>query len=1023
MLKREWQSLFKNKFLCIVLIGIITIPTIYTTIFLGSMWDPYGEISNLPVAVVNKDKSVDYDGKTMDVGNNLVDNLKDNDSLAFNFVTEEQAEKGLEDGTYYMVITIPENFSENATTLMDESPKTMELEYKTNPGTNYIASKMSDTAISKIRTSVAEEVTKQYAETVFDQLGEIGDGFTEATDGTEKLGDGLEKLSDGNGKISENLTTLSDSSLTFKDGANDFQVALKTYTDGVATANGGAGQLKDGIDTLAGGTGALADGASQLSDGSVTLKNGLDTLAGGAGALADGAAQLNTGASALKVGINTLAGGAGTLADGATKLNNGSSELKNGVSTYTGGVSQVYAGTQQLVANNKALNDGVGTLSTGITTLKSGSGSLLAGLNTMSDSLKTSLSADKKKDLAELKAGIPQVKQGLNALNDGISSVDVKELPKLIGTVKTGMTSVGTDVSNAGKHVATAQAKKKAARDEIKSNAGFQSLSKEDQAAILGAFDTTDDELEDAMTDIKSSGKTLAGLQDGLQGSGLTNEKLEQIATLQQSVQELTTGGNKVLDGSLEAVTSLQTGLETIQDALDRKGTTPATMGLIQGMTAVNDGVGQLDTGVNSKDGLKASVKTYTTGVETVNDGLKTLNDNSTTLNSGAIQLSDGLSELNDKVPTLTGGIEKLQGGATQLSDGLSELNSKVPTLTGGISKLQAGAGQLSTGLTALNEKVPTLTAGISKLQDGATQLAAGTTKLTANNAKVMEAIATLADGSGKISDGSSKLADASNTLGEGLTTAKDGVTELNEKLGDAAKEINEKKTTEDNYQMFATPVETSGSEMTSVDNNGNAMAAYMMSVALWVGCLAFSIMYPLSGSAGEVKSGFRWWLSKASVASLIAGLQAIVMVFMLKGVLGFNPAYFGKTLVIAILASFAFMTIFYFGNLLMGKIGSFLLLIFMVLQLGGSAGTYPIELSGDFYKAIHPFMPFTYSVNAFRATIATGASIAQPITVFVSIIIGCTGLTILLFQFKAKRAMGQTSVEAIDPLLGEMAE
>ncbi|MDO5293525.1 MAG: YhgE/Pip domain-containing protein [bacterium] len=967
MLKREWQSLFKNKFLCIVLIGIITIPTIYTTIFLGSMWDPYGELEHLPVAVVNKDKSVDYDGKTMDVGNNLVDNLKDNDSLAFEFVTEEQAETGLEDGTYYMVITIPENFSENATTLMDESPKKMELEYKTNPGTNYIASKMSETAVSKIRTSVAEEVTKQYAETVFDQLGEIGDGFTEATDGTEKLGDGLEKLSDGNGKISENLTTLSDSSLTFKEGADTFQVALKTYTDGVSSANDGAGQLKAGIDTLADGTGALADGASQLSDGAGTLKGGLDTLADGAG----------------------------TLADGASQLTDGSSTLKSGISTYTDGVSQVYAGTQQLVANNKALNEGVATLSNGVTTLNSGSTSLLAGLKTMSSTLGESLSKDKKTDLATLQGGISQVSQGLSDLNAAVSSVDVSKVPTLVNKVKGGMESVGSDATKAATHVGTAIAKKAAARESVEANEGFKSLSKEDQEKILAAFDVTDSELSGAMSDLKNAGTTLTGLQEGLKESNLTEDKLDQIATLQDSVAKLEKNGTYVLSKSSEAITSLQTGLENIQDALERKGTTPQTMGLIQGMTAVSEGVKQLDTGVNAKQGLQASVKTYTAGVETVNAGLKTLNENSSALNSGSTKLAGGLSALNEKVPTLTGGIGQLQEGATKLSSGLS----------------------------SLNEKVPTLTAGISKLQDGSTQLAAGTSKLTANNAAVMEAIAKLDDGASKISDGSGKLADASETLGEGLTTAKDGVTELNTKLSDAADEINSKKTSEKTNEMFATPVETSGSEMTSVDNNGNAMAAYMMSVALWVGCLAFSIMYPLAGSAGKVKSGFRWWLSKASVASLIAGIQAVVMVFMLKSVLGFNPAYFGKTLLIAILASFAFMTIFYFGNLLLGKIGSFILLIFMVLQLGGSAGTYPIELSSGFYKAIHPFMPFTYSVNAFRATIATGASIAQPIAVFVSIIVVCTGLTIMIFEYKAKKVMGQESVEAIDPLLGEMAE
>ena len=68
MLKREWQKISKNPWMIIILIAIITIPAIYTSVFLGSMWDPYGDADQLPVAVVNHDKKVNYEGKTLQVG-------------------------------------------------------------------------------------------------------------------------------------------------------------------------------------------------------------------------------------------------------------------------------------------------------------------------------------------------------------------------------------------------------------------------------------------------------------------------------------------------------------------------------------------------------------------------------------------------------------------------------------------------------------------------------------------------------------------------------------------------------------------------------------------------------------------------------------------------------------------------------------------------------------------------------------------------------------------------------------------
>ncbi len=84
------------------------------------------------------------------MGDALADNLKKSGSLDFHFVSDKKAEDGLKDGTYYMIISIPKDFSKNAATLMDENPKQMKLIYKTNPGTNYIASKMDESAMAKI---------------------------------------------------------------------------------------------------------------------------------------------------------------------------------------------------------------------------------------------------------------------------------------------------------------------------------------------------------------------------------------------------------------------------------------------------------------------------------------------------------------------------------------------------------------------------------------------------------------------------------------------------------------------------------------------------------------------------------------------------------------------------------------------------------------------------------------------------------------------------------------------------------
>ena len=233
MLVQEWKSLLKNRMLLIVLAGIIAIPAIYTTLFLGSMWDPYGNLSKLPVAVVNLDQSVEYEGATLRVGEELEDKLRENEELDFQFVKSEDAEKGLENGDYYMVITIPKDFSKASSTVMDEEPQKMQLEYSTNPAKNYIASKLSESAFARIKNEVANEVTKTYTETIMDQFVTIADGMQDGADGAEKIGKGTEKVKTGNQKIKANLEVLEDGCLSFVDGSEELTVGLKEYTQGV----------------------------------------------------------------------------------------------------------------------------------------------------------------------------------------------------------------------------------------------------------------------------------------------------------------------------------------------------------------------------------------------------------------------------------------------------------------------------------------------------------------------------------------------------------------------------------------------------------------------------------------------------------------------------------------------------------------------------------------------------------------------------------------------------------------------
>ena len=202
---------------------------------------------------------------------------------------------------------------------------------------------------------------------------------------------------------------------------------------------------------------------------------------------------------------------------------------------------------------------------------------------------------------------------------------------------------------------------------------------------------------------------------------------------------------------------------------------------------------------------------------------------------------------------------------------------------------------------------------------------------------------------------------------------------------------------------MISSPVKSNETKISNVENNGHAMAAYMMCVGLWVLCIAFCIMYPLTEHHGEIKSGFSWWLSKAGIAYLVALVAAYAMIGSLQLFLNFEPTELLNTFLVAGITAIAFMSILYFFNVWLGKVGSFLMLIFMVVQLAGSAGTYPIEISGDFVATIHKWLPFSYAVDAFRGTISGNGNILEVTIVLLSIAVIFTLLTIMMFNIRAK--------------------
>lgn len=322
------ESNLKKTTFIIVMIGISLIPALYNIIFLSSMWDPYGQLSDLPVAVVNNDKEASYNGNTMAIGKDMVSNLKENKTLDFHFVDEEEGKKGLEDGDYYMVVTLPSDLSKKTTTL-----------------SNIQSTAAYQSLTSEQQTGISDSVSQNSTDSI--QSAQSIVALVQGLQGSlENLQNQSSNLSTLKNQANQVLPITSTSLIGLSSGLTEIQGAVTSklvpasqliasgvnaYTTGVDKVSQGASQLSEKNATL---TGSL----DKLVSGSNTLTQKFSRLTARSGQLADKSSQLLSGASPLENRANKLADGSGKLAEGGTKLTSGLEDLQTGLASLGQGL-------------------------------------------------------------------------------------------------------------------------------------------------------------------------------------------------------------------------------------------------------------------------------------------------------------------------------------------------------------------------------------------------------------------------------------------------------------------------------------------------------------------------------------------------------------------------------------------------------------------------------------------------------------------------------------------------------------
>lgn len=459
---REINNTMKGKARKLVIGAVALIPLLYGSLYLWAFTNPYKTLDTVPVAVVVEDNGAMINGKMRNIGNEIKTRLKNqkdgSEGFQWNFVNSAEANKGLKNGNYFMVATIPASFSKCIASAQYDTPTKAKLHVKYDQASNMLASQIGKTAFRTMRTEISEAIAQEYWEHMFakvnsasDSLGAAANGAGALHEGSKSLQGGINKLADGSNKLSQSLQKL-------QGGLGELQKGANTLTEANARSKEGAQYLAQKTQDLANGAQQLSEGTQRLSAATSEFYEGAQKLAASSNELEehvkagnaetkaqitgllmqaqnpavtkeDVLANLQSLAEGLGENSNLLETNLSALSAGADKLSAGSLQIKGGADALMQGMEKVNVGSNKLVAGTNKLADGLAQVSNGSEKLNSGvneaaqgSAKIVNGSNQLNSGVK------------KLSDNTPKLVDGAKKLHDGLK--DAQKSGKVNGIVQ-----------------------------------------------------------------------------------------------------------------------------------------------------------------------------------------------------------------------------------------------------------------------------------------------------------------------------------------------------------------------------------------------------------------------------------------------------------------------------------------------------------------------------------------------------------------------------------------------------------
>lgn len=480
-------------FTIIIFMVVLLIPLIYSFFYLKSYWNPYGNLSDMKIAVVNLDSGKDGSNE----GNEFVKSLKESDTFNIQEVSETEAEDGMKKGDYYATIKIPENFTECLKSASSEDKQIATVTYSPNQATNYLATQIVNSAVKTIQLNLQSKVDKEIIAELSNKLNEVPNSLQTISDGADSILNGAESLDSGIKQIS--------------DGTNQLSSSYSEFNAGVQSAYSGSENLQNGIAQVSSGVANLQDGSKNLDGAIDQINSGIDGMS------ANGAESV----TALVTGVNSLNENAGKLNSYATDGANLSKSLATDVNVYVGSVNAMQQELQALLTNSTVSSEEVKNVLAKYSPTLSEKSSIAETSRKLAqnDGVASAYASGVYKGTSELlqkSSGLTQMFQGVQGLKSALA-----EVKKGTTTLKNGTNTLanGTQtLANGSATLTSGLAKLNSSSNQIDNaiktiNTGVSSAS-DGSTQLVDGVQTFKTSINEGMETTKEQLKSLDGIEE-----------------------------------------------------------------------------------------------------------------------------------------------------------------------------------------------------------------------------------------------------------------------------------------------------------------------------------------------------------------------------------------------------------------------------------------------------------------------------------------------------------------------------